>query len=107
MLKKSIVTLITLLCSASLLFGHGDPIVGTVTDVKNDNFTINDMNNKPVMIVVTKDTKYIKDKKTVTKADLKMGVRVVIDAEMDQKTKMYHAEEIQIGSALSAAPAKK
>ena len=107
MLKKSIVGLITVLFSASLLFGHGDPIVGTVTDVKNDNFTIKDTNDKTVMIMVTKDTKYVKDKKAVTKADLKVGVRVVIDAEMDQKMKMYHAEEVQIGSAPAAAPVKK
>ncbi|HEX4999447.1 MAG TPA: hypothetical protein VFY29_14560 [Terriglobia bacterium] len=107
MLKKSTFVLIAALFSASLLFGHGDPIVGTVTDVKNDNFTIKDTSNKPVMIMVSKDTKYIKDKKTVTKDELKVGARVVIDAHMDQKMNMYHAEEVEIGSAPPAAPAKK
>lgn len=106
-MKRSIILLTAVLFSTALLFGHGDPIVGTVTDVKTDNFTIRDKDDKSVMIMVTKDTRYIRDKKAITKADLKVGVRVVIDAHMDPKMKMYHAEEVQIGAAPAATPAKK
>jgi hypothetical protein len=102
--KRSFVFLAGALLSASLLFGHGDPIVGTVTDVKSDNFTIKDKDGKNVVIMVTKDTKYLMNKKAATKADLKVGVRVTIDAEMDTKMKMYHAHEIEIGTAPAAAP---
>jgi hypothetical protein len=103
MTKRSIIALTVVLFSAAVLFGHGDPILGTVTDVKSDNFTIKDKDNKSVVIMVTKDTKYIKDKKAVTKEELKVGVRVKIDAQMDEKMKMYHAHEIEIGAAAPAA----
>jgi len=36
---------------------------------------------------------------------LKVGTRVVIDAKMDEKMKMYTAEEVRIGVADSAAKA--
>jgi hypothetical protein len=105
MTKTLMMALTVVLLSAIVLFGHGDPILGTVTDVKSDNFTIKDKDNKSVVIMVTKDTKYIKDKKTVAKDELKVGVRVKIDAEMDNKMKMYHAHEIEIGTAAPAAAA--
>jgi len=37
--------------------------------------------------------------------EMKIGTRVVIDAEMNPKMKMYSAEEIQIGAANAAEPA--
>jgi hypothetical protein len=43
---------------------------------------------KPVVIRLEKATKYTKADKTVSKADLKVGVRVIIDAHMDTKIKM-------------------
>jgi len=43
----------------------------------------------------------------VTIDELKIGTRVVIDAQMNEKMKMYSAEEIQIGTAATAAAAKK
>jgi hypothetical protein len=103
--KRSFVLLAGALLFASLLFGHGDPILGAVTDVKSDSFTIKDKDGKSVVIMVTKDTKYLMNKKAATKADLKVGVRVTIDAAMDDKMKMYHAHEIEIGTAPTAAPA--
>ena len=78
--------------------------MGTVTAVANDTFTIKDKDNKSVVIVLEKGTKYLMNDKPAKKADLKTGVRVVIDAHMDTKMKMYSAEEVNIGSA---APLKK
>jgi hypothetical protein len=37
---------------------------------------------------------------------LKPGIRVVIDAKMDEKMKMYTAEEVRIGVAEKAAEKK-
>ena len=53
--------------------------------------------------MLEKATKYRIDDKPAKKADLKVGVRVVIDAHMDAKMKMYSAEEVTIGTA----PVKK
>src|SRR5437667_12082613 len=91
---------------AGLVHAHGDPIVGTVTAVTADTFTIKDKDNKPVTIMLEKTTKYLMNDKPAKKTDLKVGYRVVIDAEMNAKMKMYSAEEVTIGTAPATPPKK-
>ena len=105
MLKKIVFSLIAVVLLAGLAFAHGDPIMGTVTAVTSDTFTIKDKDNKSVTIMLDKDTKYLKEDKPAKKADLKIGVRVVIDAEMDDKMKMYSAEEVNIAATPATKPA--
>ena len=107
MSKRFISCLLTILFLAGLALAHGDPIMGTVTAVANDRFTIKDRKNQLVVIMVEKATKYIKTDKPVTKSDLQVGLRVIIDAHMDTKMKMYSAEEVTIGTAAPSAAAKK
>ena len=104
MLNRLTLTLIAVVLCAGLLLAHGDPIMGTVTGVTNDTFTITGKDNKPVTIMLEKSTKYLMNDKAAKKTDLKPGVRVVIDAHMDTKMKMLSAEEVNIGTA---APEKK
>ena len=105
MLKKTVFYLLTTVLLTGLAFAHGDPIMGTVTAVTSDTFTIKDKDNKPVVLMLIKSTKYVKDDKPAKKEDLKVGVRVVIDAEMDTRMKMYNAEEIKISATAAAKPA--
>jgi hypothetical protein len=105
MLKKITLCLITFVLLAGLAVAHGDPIMGTVTAVAADTVTIKDKDNKSVVIMLDKTTTYLLDSKPGKKTDLKVGVRVVIDAHMDAKMKMYNAEEISIGTAVPAKPA--
>ena len=104
MSKRLIACLTTIVLFAGLLLAHGDPIMGTVTAVTNDTLTITGKDNKPLVIMLEKGTKYLLNEKPAQKSDLKAGVRVVIDAHMDTKMKMYAAEEVKIGAA---APAGK
>ncbi len=97
MLNRFVLCLLTIVLFVGLLHAHGDPIMGTVTAVTNDTLTIKDKDNKPVVIMLDKGTKYVMNEKPAKKADLKAGVRVVIDAHMDTKMKMYSAEEVSIG----------
>jgi hypothetical protein len=106
MLNRFVLGLVTIVLFAGLLHAHGDPIMGTVTAVTPDTFTIKDKDNKPVVIMLEKTTKYLMNDKPAKKTDLKVGARVIIDAEMNAKMKMYSAEEVTIGTA-PAAPAKK
>src|SRR5690242_14180915 len=99
MLKRLGISLAAFALSAGLLLAHGDPIMGTVTAVTNDTFTITGKDNKPVTIMLEKSTKYLVNDKAAKKTDLKPGVRVVIDAHMDTKMKMLSAEEVNIGTA--------
>jgi hypothetical protein len=115
MLKRMTVCAITLLFVTGLLLAHGNAthLMGTITAVGKDTVTIQDKDGKSVVVMLGKTTKYLKDKKPASAADLKVGTRIVIDAQMDQKMKMYSAEEIQLGAAgatgsdAKAAPAKK
>ena len=99
MLNRFAICLVTIVLFAGFLHAHGDPIMGTVTAVTNDTFTITGKDNKPVTIMLEKSTKYLINDKAAKKTDLKPGVRVVIDAHMDTKMKMFSAEEVNIGSA--------
>src|SRR5689334_16390169 len=83
MLNRFVLCLITIVLFVGLLHAHGDPIMGTVTAVTNDTFTIKDKDDKSVVIMLEKGTKYLMNEKPAKKADLKTGVRVVIDAHMD------------------------
>ena len=103
MLNRFVLSLLAIVMVAGLLVAHGDPIMGTVTALTNDTVTITGNDNKPVVIMLEKDTKFLVNDKPAKKADLKTGVRVVIDAHMDTKMKMYTAEEVNFGTA----PAKK
>jgi hypothetical protein len=115
MLKKLTVCCLTALLFAGLLLAHGNAthLMGTVTAVGKDTVTIQDKDGKSVVVTVEKTTKYFKNKKAATIADVTIGTRLVIDAQMDQKTKMYTAEEIQVGatdtstSSAKTAPTKK
>jgi len=107
MLNRLVSCVLAIALFAGVLVAHGDPIMGTVTAVTSDTFTIKDRNDKSVVIMLEKATKYIKADKPVQKSDLKVGLRVIIDAHMDAKMKMYAAEEVVIGTAAPLAPAKK
>jgi len=107
MLNRIVLCVVTALLFAGLAHAHGDPIVGTVTDVTSDTVTIRDRENKSVVIMLERTTKYLKDEKPAKKTDLKVGVRVVIDAEMDAKMDMYSAEEVKIGTVAPPAAPKQ
>jgi hypothetical protein len=98
MLKEFVLGFLATILIAGLVAAHDDPIMGTVSAVTNDTLTITGKENKPLTIRLEEPTKYLMDGKPAKKDALKPGVRVVIDAHMDRKTKMYAAEEVQIGA---------
>jgi hypothetical protein len=99
--------LITMSITAALGFAHGDAthLTGTITQIEGDHIQIKDQAGKSVIVMLQKTTKFIKDKKPSTKAELKVGTRVLIDAKMDEKMKMFAAEEVNIGITETPKPA--
>ena len=89
---------LNILLSVALLQAHGDAthLMGTVTAVTANTVTIKDTAGKSVVVMLEKTTKYLKDKKAAVIGDLKVGTRVMIQAEMDEKMKMYTAAEVQL-----------
>ena len=104
MFKRLIGSALTILVSAALLPAHGGAthIMGTVTAVNGNHITVKTQDGKSEMVTLEKTTKYMNGSKPAAAADLKVGTRVVIDAKMDEKLKMYAAEEVKIGAATPA-----
>lgn len=98
-LKRLFLTLATITISATLIYAHGDAthITGTVTAIEGDHIQIKDQAGKMVLVMLQKNTKYLKSEKPSTKAEVKIGTRVFIDAKMNEKMKMFGAEEVRIG----------
>ena len=108
MLNKWIACACALLLMTGSVLAHGNAthLMDTVTAVGKDTVTIQDKDGKSLIVMLEKTTKYFKSKKAASIDEMKVGTRVVIDAEMNEKMKMYSAEEIQIGAANATAPAK-
>ena len=83
MFNRSAICLIAIVLCAGLLLAHGDPILGTVTAVKDDSFTITGKDNKAVTIMLEKSTKYLMNDKPAKKADLRTGDIVLSVAGKD------------------------
>jgi hypothetical protein len=105
MIKKLVIFITTLALSTGLLMAHGEPLLGTVTAVSKDVVTIKDTNNKEVQVMVDTKTKYMMGTKAVKLADIKVGEKVSIDAQMDTKMKMYVAESVTVAAAKAAGSA--
>ncbi len=75
------------------------PITGTITAIEGNHIEIKDQAGKPVIVMLDKNTRYVKSEKPAAKADLKVGTVVVIDAKMDDKMKMLAAKEVTIRTA--------
>lgn len=97
MYRLIISTVLTLGLLAGMAIAHGEAehFAGTVTAVQNDHVTLKMTDGKTVTVMIGPATKYLKDKAAAKKADLSVGTRVVVDAKMDEKMKMYTASEVR------------
>ena len=109
MFKSVVACSLTILVSAGLLLAHGDAthIMGTVTSVQGNHVMVKTQDGKTEMVMMEKTTKYMIGTKAAKAADMTVGKRVVIDAKMDEKMKMYTAMEVKIGVSTPAAPDSK
>jgi hypothetical protein len=108
-MKLFATSLLALVISTTLMFAHGNAthIIGTVSAIDGNHVTVKTQEGKSEMVMVEKTTKYLNGSKPAALDALKVGTRVVIDAKMDAKTKMYSAEEVRIGVATPAKAESK
>ena len=99
MSKTLLACSLTILMAAAVVFAHGDAthIMGTVSAIQGDHVTVKLQDGKTQMVMFDKSTKYLNGEKKAKKEDVKVGTRVVIDAKMDEKMKMFLASEVRIG----------
>ena len=110
MFKKLLAVSITVLMSALLVFAHGDAehVMGVISAIQGDHVSVKLQDGKTTtMVMLGKDTKYFNGEKKGKKEDVKVGLRVVIDAQMDTKMKMLLASEVRLGVAETNKDQKK
>jgi hypothetical protein len=97
-----ITSLLTLLLAcAAQIFAHGgfDHVTGTVVKLENNVLTVKTAKGESTVTLDAK-TEITRNDKPAQAADLKAGVRVVVDVPEDSKTKIAHS--IKIGAAAAA-----
>jgi len=95
-----------LLACTAQIFAHGgfDHVSGTVQKLENSVLTVKTAKGD-VAVTVDAKTEITRDDKPAQAADLKPGVRVVVDVPEGSKTKVAHS--IKVGAAKAATTAHK
>jgi hypothetical protein len=101
----SIVITVLMVAGTALAHNGNEHIAGTVTAFQSNHISVKTPDGKNVMVMVSPKTKYLRDKAAAKPADVVVGTRVVIDATMDVKMKMYSASEVRLGVVDAAKPA--
>jgi len=64
--------------------GHEHKVMGKVVAIDEKSIRVLGLDGKEVEGVLTPETKYVRDKKAVARADVKVGQRVVIVVEQEK-----------------------
>jgi hypothetical protein len=101
MFKTMTVSLVLVLVLAIGALAHDGAthVMGTITMFEKDHVTVRQTDGKLVTVMVDAKTKYTRENGKATVADLKPGVRVMVEAKEDAKMKMLLAESVQVGTA--------
>lgn len=98
------------LLAASLLAHEGhNHLMGTITALDGNHVTVKTTKGKTVQVMVNDSTKYHRDSGTASIADLKVGARVVVEAEgkdMLTATKVHFGVVAAKGKKAKAAQSK-
>ena len=95
------------LVASTLAYAHEghQHLKGTVTKMEGMRMELKSTDGKLVTVSLTKETKYLRDRKVVTASDVQSGSRVVID--LDHRGSEMVALEVQIGAAPKSTSGQK
>lgn len=77
--------------------GHEHKIMGTVTMAAADHVMLKDKDGKDATVTIDKNTKFLRAKKAMKAADLKVGMRIVVTAVTDEDDDKLVAKAIELG----------
>lgn len=104
MTRRNVTTALALVVGSLLVAGvamahpgHDHKIMGTVTMAAADHVMVKSTDGKEVTAVINKATKFMRAKKAMKAADLKVGMRVVITAVTDEADDKSIATVIELG----------
>jgi nitrate reductase NapAB chaperone NapD len=94
-----------LVLSAVLVLAHGGlvHVMGTIANIADTSVTVTGTDGKPVVVLLDAKTTYSRNSQAIKKTDLKVGDKVVIHAEKDEKDpKKLTAKTVEIGATATA-----
>jgi preprotein translocase subunit YajC len=96
-MKKSITIVVLVLAFATMAFAHGKPqkFMGTVKSVSATSLTITTKEGQEKTFTLDGKTKFLHSGETAAASDLKVGERVVVEADVHGKE--AKAEVIKFG----------
>jgi hypothetical protein len=77
--------------------GHEHKIMGTVTMAAADHVMLKDKDGKDATVTINKDTKFVRAKKAMKVADVKVGMRIVVTAVTGDNDDKSIAKVIELG----------
>ncbi len=77
--------------------GHEHKIMGTVTMAAPDHVMLKDKDGKDATVTINTDTKFLRSKKAMKAADMKVGMRIVVTAVTDADDDKSIAKTIELG----------
>jgi hypothetical protein len=105
--RPTIITKLALffVLSAVLVVAHGSlvHVMGTIASITDTSVTVTGTDGKPVVVLLDAKTTYSHGTQAIRKSDLKVGDKVVIHAEKDEKvpTKLT-AKTVETGATATA-----
>lgn len=108
MFRQIGVTTLAVLILSVAPHAHGGAkhILGTVTALNGNQLTLKAKDGKTVSILLNEQTKYYREKVKLAREDLKVGLRVMVEAREDKKKNVLIASEVHLGSASSGQQEK-
>jgi hypothetical protein len=102
-MKRATLAVYTLLILATMLWAHGDEqhVMGTVTEIDAMSISVKTVEGVVKTVMVTPETKFVKNGSQSKLEDLKAGDRVVIHAKAVGE--MLHATEVKFGETSKEA----
>ncbi len=82
--------------------GHEHKVLGTVTMAASDHVMLKDKDGNDHTVQINAATKFVRAKKGLTAADMKVGMRIVITAVTDEDDDKVIAKSIELGPAPTA-----
>jgi hypothetical protein len=97
---QTLTAVFALMLGAAIAYAHNgvEHVMGTVTAVTESSITVDTVKHTPVTVLLDASTKFTKNDAKITRQDLKVGDRVVIDAKENSDKKLVGLT-VKLGSA--------
>jgi hypothetical protein len=100
---QALTAMLALMLGSAIAYAHNgvEHVMGTVTAVTDSSITVDTVKHTSVTVLLDPSTKFTKNDSQITRRDVKVGDRVVIDAKENSDKKLVGVT-VKLGSAAHA-----